>query len=217
MSNKTLYQQALEIYQAQQTLNSYSIEQNSAWHNWYNGLTSAEQYHLAQVAAIVSKLVNEVIGSFTEFLVSADYSELSSGIQSKFSPSSFIEAIGIETKDNKSQDQGDESSNKADAFVDTDTDVMPSDDDYFEDERNLLEIAFDVSKHQKFSKEYSLKLWFEDLTSEEQKVLQDSTETLLNLLPEVIGNYMTFFPAMFQHISQDALRNMTPIQQLWRR
>jgi len=217
MSNKTLYQQALEIYQAQQTLNSYSIEQNSAWLSWYNGLTSAEQYHLAQVAAIVSKLVNEVIRGFTEFLVSADsVPELASGVQSKFSPSSFIEAIGIETKDNKSRDQSDERDINAEAFVDTDTDVMPGD-NYIKDDSNLLETALDISMRQQFSKDFSLKLWFEDLTSEDQKVLQDSTETLLNLLPEVMGNYMTFFQVVFQDISRDVLQDMTPIQQLWRR
>lgn len=217
MSNKTLYQQALEIYQAQQTLNSYLIEQNNVWLNWYNGLTSAEQYHLAQVAAIVSKLVNEVIRGFTEFLVSEDFvPELASGVQNKFSPSPFIEAIGIESTDNEYRDQSDERGINTEAFVDTDTDVMPGD-GYIENDRNLLETALDISIHQQFSKEYSLELWFEDLTSEEQKILQDSTETLLDLLPQVIGNYVTAFQLLFQHIGQDGLQKMAPIQQLWTR
>lgn len=217
MSKKTLYRQALEIYQAQQTMNSYSVEHNNAWHRWYNDLTPTKQRHLAQVAVIVAKVVDEVTRGFAEALVSADFiPEVTSEVRRKFLPTSFLEAIGIEKKDYTFTDRGDAGTANNDLFVDTFTDMIPGDDYVGQESRNVLETALDVSMRQQFSKDFSLKRWFEDLTGEDQQVLQDSTETLLDCLPEVVGTYMVFYQVFFQSISQDSLRDLIPIQQLWK-
>jgi hypothetical protein len=68
MSKAVTYQQALEIFQAQQTLNPYMNEQDSVWLSWYNGLAASEQRHLSQVAGIVSRVLNEAIQALPEFM-----------------------------------------------------------------------------------------------------------------------------------------------------
>ncbi len=217
MSKALAYQQALEIFQAQQTLNPYVNEQDSVWSNWYNGLAAEEQQHLSQIAGIVDRVLNEAMRGITEHLMSTEsLSLLTSEVRRRFLPSSFLAAIGVEKPNISFTYQGEETSGDVNSSESIFT-GMPPDGDYSEQEsRDVLEIALNISRRQPFAEDVSLRQWFEGLPSEDRKVLHDSTEIVSDLVPKVLGYYLSVLNVSLGFLSHDFIQDIEPIRYLWK-
>ncbi len=218
MSDKALYRQALEIYQAQEILNSYSVEHDDTWTKWHSSLAPTDQRHLVQVAVIVARFIDEATNGFSEALAEEEFiSEISERIHRKFIPSALLEVLGVPPSVNTGVKQKDEGIVNNKEYQDTDTSVFPDGDSESESESyDILETALDISSTQGVREPYSLEMWFESLCSEEQKVLQESTEVVLDFLPDVINSYLTVYQTFFRFISQDVSQQLTPLQRLWK-